>query len=222
MAKEWIDISVEMRDGMVHWPGDPECKVSLFVKLGDPIPGQPGKTIPCNLTQMSLSAHTGTHMDAPRHFIKDGRTMESLPLEAVVGPCRVIELKHKEAITVEELKPYKLKKGERVLFKTRNSTKSWKMAKTSVFDEKFIYIPASTAQYLVDCGIQTVGVDYLSVGGYMKDGVECHQILLGAEVWIIEGLNLAKIKPGKYDLICLPLKILGADGAPARAILKKR
>lgn len=222
MSKEWIDITVEMRDGMVHWPGDPECKISLFVKLGDPIPGQPGKTIPCNLTQMSLSAHTGTHMDAPRHFIKDGRTMESMPLEAVVGPCRVIELNHKKAITVEELKPYKLKKGERVLFKTRNSTKSWKMAKTSVFDEKFIYIPASTAQYLVDCGIQTVGVDYLSVGGYMKDGVECHQILLGAEVWIIEGLNLAKIEPGKYDLICLPLKILGADGAPARAILKKR
>ena len=222
MSKEWIDISVEMRDGMVHWPGDPECKVSLFVKLGDPIPGQPGKTIPCNLTQMSLSAHTGTHMDAPRHFIKDGRTMESMPLEAVVGPCRVIELKHKTAITVEELKPYKLKKGERVLFKTRNSTKSWKMAKTSVFDEKFIYIPADTAQYLVDCGIMTVGVDYLSVGGYQKDGVECHQILLGAEVWIIEGLNLAKIEPGKYDLVCLPLKILGADGAPARAILKKR
>ncbi len=222
MSKEWIDISVEMRDGMVHWPGDPECKISLFVKLGDPIPGQPGKTIPCNLTQMSLSAHTGTHMDAPRHFVKDGRTMEAMPIEAVVGPCRVIELKHKEAVTVEELKPYKLKKGERVLFKTRNSTKSWKMAKTSVFDEKFIYIPASTAQYLVDCGIQTVGVDYLSVGGYMKDGVECHQILLGAEVWIIEGLNLAKIEPGKYDLICLPLKILGADGAPARAILKKR
>lgn len=222
MSKEWIDISVEMRDGMVHWPGDPECKISLFVKLGDPIPGQPGKTIPCNLTQMQLSAHTGTHMDAPRHFVKDGRTMESMPLDAVIGPCRVIELKHKEAITVEELKPFKLKKGERVLFKTRNSTKSWKLAKTSTFDEKFIYIPTSTAQYLVDCGIQTVGVDYLSVGGWQKDGVECHQILLGAEVWIIEGLNLAKVEPGKYDLVCLPIKILGADGAPARAILKKR
>ncbi len=222
MSKDWIDISVEMRDGMVHWPGDPECKISLFVKLGDPIKGQKGKTIPCNLTQMSLSAHTGTHMDAPRHFIKDGRTMESMPLKAVVGRCRVIELKDKKAITVKELKPHKLKKGERVLFKTRNSTKSWKMAKTSKFDEKFIYIPADTAQYLVDCGIQTVGVDYLSVGGYMQDGVECHQILLGAEVWIIEGLDLSKVKPGKYDLVCLPLKILGADGAPARAILKKR
>ncbi len=148
--------------------------------------------------------------------------MEAMPIEAVVGPCRVIELKHKKAITVEELKPHKLRQGERVLFKTRNSTKSWKLAKTATFDENFIYIPADTAQYLVDRGVMTVGVDYLSVGGYMKDGVECHQILLGAEVWIIEGLNLAKIKPGNYELVCLPLKIVGADGAPARAILRKR
>jgi arylformamidase len=217
-----MDISVAMHDGMVHWPNDPECHVSLHVKLGDPIPGQPGKKIPCNLTKLSLSAHTGTHMDAPRHFVRDGRTMEAMPLDAVVGPCRVIELRHRTAITVEELRPFKLRRGERVLFKTRNSTRSWRMARTATFDEEFIYIPAPTAQYLVDRGIQTVGVDYLSVGGYQKDGVECHQILLGAEVWIIEGLNLAKIRPGNYDLVCLPLKIVGADGAPARAILRKR
>ena len=128
MAKNWIDISVEMRDGMVQWPGDPVCRVGLHVKLGDPIPGQPGKTIPCNLTTLSLSAHTGTHMDAPRHFVANGKTMETLPLDAVLGPCRVIELKDKTAITVAELKPHKLKRGERVLFKTRNSTRSWKLA----------------------------------------------------------------------------------------------
>ncbi len=222
MARLWMDISVEMRDGMVHWPGDPECHVGLHVKLGDPVPGQPGKTIPCNLTKLSLSAHTGTHMDAPRHFVAKGTTMETMPLDAVLGPCRVIELKHKTAITVDELKPHKLKRGERVLFKTRNSTKSWRMAKTSTFDVDFIHIPAATAQYLVDTGVMTVGVDYLSVGGYMKDGVECHQIMLGASkpIWIIEGLNLAKIKPGKYELACLPLKIVGADGAPCRAVLR--
>lgn len=222
MAKTWMDISVAMRDGMVHWPGDPECHVSLHVKLGDPMPGQPGKTIPCNLTKLSLSAHTGTHMDAPRHFVADGKTMETLPLDAVMGRCRVIELKHKSAITVDELKPWKLKPGERVLLKTRNSTRSWKLAKTGIFDEEFIYIPADTARYLVDCGVMTVGVDYLSVGGYKKDGAECHQIMLGAKcpIWIIEGLNLAKIKPGRYELACLPLKIVGADGAPCRAALR--
>src|SRR6185369_5665044 len=104
-----------MRDGMVHWPGDPDCHVSLHVKLGDPIAGQPGKTVPCNVTKLALCAHTGTHMDAPRHFIAHGKTMESLRLDAVMGPCRVIELKHKTVITVEELKPWALRQGERVL-----------------------------------------------------------------------------------------------------------
>ena len=180
------------------------------------------RSIPCNLTTLSLSAHTGTHMDAPRHFVAKGKTMETLPLDAVLGPCRVIELKHREAITVAELAPHKLKAGERVLFKTRNSTRSWKLARTSTFDENFIYIPADTAQYLVDCRVMTVGVDYLSVGGYNKDGVECHQIMLGARtpIWIIEGLNLAKVKPCRYELACLPLKIVGADGAPCRAALR--
>ena len=213
-TKPWIDISVPMHDGMVHWPGDPACKISLFVSI-------PGGA-PCNLTQMSLSAHTGTHMDAPRHFVARGRTMESLPLTAVMGPCRVIEIKHDSAITAAELAPHKLKRGERVLFKTRNSARSWKLAKKSVFDENFVYIPADTARYLVKRGVQTVGVDYLSVGGYKKDGVECHQIMLGAEIWIIEGLDLSRVKPGNYDLVCLPLKIVGADGAPARAVLRSR
>ena len=222
MSKPWMDITVTMRDGMLHWPGDPECRISLSVKLGDPIPGKPGKRYPCNLTTMSLSAHTGTHMDAPRHFIADGRTMESMPLAAVAGPCRVIPIRHPSQITVDELRPHRLKRGERILFKTRNSIKSWQLAKTSTFDTNYVYVPATTASYLVEHGVMTVGVDYLSIGGYQKDIVECHQILLGAEVWIIEGLDLSKIKPGLYDLVCLPLKILGADGAPARAILRGR
>jgi arylformamidase len=221
MRNPWIDISVTVRDGMVHWPGDSDCRVTLAVRLGSPLRGQRKKTSPCNVTRLSLSAHTGTHMDAPRHFIAKGRTMESLPLDVVVGPCRVIEIKHPGVITVAELRPHKLKRRERILFKTRNSVRSWKLAKTGRFDTKFVYIPAETARYLVERGVMTVGVDYLSVGGWQKDGVECHRILLGAEVWIIEGLDLSKVKPGAYDLVCLPLKILGSDGAPARAILRK-
>ena len=161
-------------------------------------------------------------MDAPRHFVADGDTMESLPLDAVIGPCRVVEIRNKHAITVEELHPHKLKRGERILFKTRNSTRSWKLANAGKFDRKFIYIPAETARYLVERGVMTIGVDYLSVGGWQKDSTECHQVLLGARVWIIEGLNLSGVKPGNYDLICLPLKILGSDGAPARAVLRMR
>jgi len=115
------------------------------------------------------------------------------------------------------LKDLRLLPGQRLLFKTRNSTRSWAM---SEFDKDFISIRADAAQLLVDLKIMTVGVDYLSIGGYGKDVVETHQIMLGAGMWVIEGLNLADIKPGYYDLICLPLKIAGADGAPCRAVLR--
>jgi arylformamidase len=207
----WIDISVPLFTGMAHWPGDPAFESSLAVSMAE------GKV--CNLTRFSTSAHIGTHMDAPRHFIRDGITMEKMPIEAVIGPCRVVPIRDRESIQPRELLPLKLKEGERILFKSRNSARSWKM---KTFDEDFIFISREGAQCLVDHGVQTVGVDYLSVGGFRKDGVETHNILLGACVWIIEGLDLSKIKPGKYDLICLPLKMAGADGAPARAILRAR
>ncbi len=209
MSKKWIDISVPNYQGMVHWPGDPafETRRVKSIERGDV----------CNLTHISLSAHTGTHMDAPLHFIRDGRAMEAFPPEATIGRARVIEIKDKVCIHDRELKSHKLKGGERVLFKTRNSRRSWK---TPAFDEDFIYISKEGAQHIVDCGVMTVGVDYLSVGGFKKDGVETHQILLGKEVWIIEGLNLARIKPGTYDLVCLPIHLQGSDGAPARAVLR--
>jgi len=206
---EWMDISVPLYTGMAHWPGDPAFQAGRekSIDRGDV----------CNLTKFSTSAHIGTHMDAPLHFIKGGISMERMPLSATLGACRVVEIKGKIAITAEELQPHKLKRGERVLFKTRNSRRSWKMKK---FDEDFVYISKEAAQLIADRGVMTVGVDYLSVGGFRKDGVETHNILLGARVWIIEGLNLSKVASGSYELACLPLKILGADGAPARAVLR--
>ncbi len=208
---KWIDISVPLYPNMVHWPGDPGFERSLFKSMarGDV----------CNVSQFSSCAHMGTHMDAPLHFIQDGVSMEKMPIDAVIGPCRVVEIKHRVAITPEELKPLRLQRGERILFKTRNSRRSWKMKS---FDEDFIYISKEGAQHIVDCGVMTVGVDYLSVGGFRKDGVETHHVLLGAKVWIIEGLNLAKVSVGKYELVCLPLKIEGSDGAPARAVLRAK
>src|SRR5262245_41674454 len=105
MTHPWQDVSVRIHDGLVHWPGDADCRVSLAVKLGARDPRQRGKVSPCNVTHLSLSAHTGTRMDAPRHFVAKGRTMESLPLDAVIGPCRVIRIKHPRIISVEELRP---------------------------------------------------------------------------------------------------------------------
>jgi arylformamidase len=157
-------------------------------------------------------------MDAPRHFLADGKGIETMTIDATIGPARVIAIQHAELIQVQELEPHHLQKGERVLFKTRNSAHHWK---TDTFQEKFVYIPEATAHYLAKCAIQTVGVDYLSVGGYKVDGAETHRALLAAGIWIIEGLNLEHVQPGNYELICLPLKIVGSDGAPARAVLRR-
>jgi arylformamidase len=210
MKSEFIDVSIPLRNGMVHWPGDaPFSRLqTLHIANGDA----------CNLSQISTSAHIGTHMDAPRHFLADGKGIETMPIAATIGPARVIEIQNPDRIPIHELEPHHLAKGERVLFKTANSANHWKVHE---FQEKFVYIPQDTAHYLAKCEVQTVGVDYLSVGGYEIDSAETHRALLGAGIWIIEGLNLEHVEPGDYELICLPLKIVGSDGAPARAVLRR-
>jgi|ERR1043166_517506 arylformamidase len=205
----WIDISVPLRPGMVQWPGDPKLRVERIRDMAN------GEI--CNVSTLSMCVHTGTHMDAPLHFIADARSMEKMPLDATIGPARVIESKDRESIKAEELRPHKIQPGERILFKTRNSRTSWN---SDLFDEDFVYISQEAARYLARCRIRSVGVDYLSVGGFKRDAVETHRALLGAGIWIIEGLNLARIKSGRYELVCLPLKVLGVEGAPARAVLR--
>jgi arylformamidase len=194
---------------MVHWPDNPPVKIERMKDMD--------KGAICNVSVMSLGAHTGTHMDAPLHFIKSGKSLDKLPPDATIGPARVVEIKDREMVRPDELRKHNLRRGERILLKTRNSSRCWK---TDAFVKDFVYISREAAQYVVDRGIRTLGVDYLSVGGFYRDGLETHRILLGAEVWIIEGINLSKVKPGKYELVCLPLKVLGSDGAPARALLR--
>jgi arylformamidase len=209
MPKKWIDVSVTIKSGMAHWPDNPEVKVERMKDMdcGDV----------CNVSVLSLGSHTGTHMDSPLHFINGAKSLDKMPLDATIGPARLIEIKDKESIKPAEIANCKFKAGERILFKTINSRKSWKMDQ---FDEDFVYISKEAAAILAKAKIRTVGVDYLSVGGYRKDGIETHRALLGAGIWVIEGLNLAKVKPGRYELCCLPLKVLNSDGAPARALLR--
>lgn len=209
MPKQWIDISVALHSGMVHWPGDPATTIERVANMD--------KGSVCNVSEMRMCAHAGTHMDGPVHFIKDGDGLDMLPFDATIGPARVIEIKDKESVKPGELHSHKLRRGERILLKTRNSKRCWK---TNEFVKDFVYISKEAAQYLVDRGVRTIGLDYLSVGGFFRDGVETHQILLGAKIWIIESLNLSKIKPGTYELLCLPIKVRGSDGAPARALLR--
>ena len=205
----WIDISMPVHSGMVVWPGDSEVVVERVLSLEN--------GGPFNLTQCSFTAHTGTHMDAPSHYLAQGPAMDALELDAVLGPCRVIEIHDREAVRTAEL-PDNLQRGERVLFKTDNSSKSIALER---FAEDFVYVSKEAAHALVSAGVLTVGIDYLSVGGFRHDLAETHLILLGAGIWVIEGLDLSRVEPGRYELACLPLRLVGADGAPARAALRK-
>jgi arylformamidase len=209
MADEWIDVSVPLHLGMVHWPDNPPVSIErmLDINRGDV----------CNVSKMSLGVHTGTHMDAPIHFLRDGIGIDQMPLTAAMGQARVIEIGDLVSIKPEELVGHAIRRGERILFKTRNSPGCWQ---TDDFVEDFVYIAHEAAQYLATIGVQTVGVDYLSVGGSHVDGPETHRALLEAGIWIIEGLNLSQVQPGIYELICLPLRIVGGDGAPSRALLR--
>ena len=209
MTEDWIDVSVPLRSGMVHWPDNPPVSIErmLDIERGDV----------ANVSRLSLGVHTGTHMDAPVHFFRTGKGIDTMPLSATIGLARVIEIRDPESIKPEELYPYQIQPGERILFKTRNSARCWQ---SDDFVEDFVYISQEAARYLAAQQVQTVGVDYLSVGGFFKDGVETHYALLEAGIWVIEGLDLSKVEPGIYELICLPLKIEGSDGAPSRAILR--
>jgi arylformamidase len=157
-------------------------------------------------------------MDAPLHFIRNGRTIDEMPLDATVGRARVVQIDDPKSIKREELLAQAISAGERILFKTANSAKAWSSDK---FEEDFVFIAQDAARYLAERGVLCVGVDYLSVGGFHEDGPETHHALLEAGVWIIEGLDLKAIEPGEYDMACLPLKLIGAEGAPARAILRR-
>jgi arylformamidase len=194
----WIDISVPLTSGMPHWPGDPEPIISS--------------------TMLTMSPHTGTHIDAPRHYIPGATSISAMPLSATVGEARVIEICDVNVIKKAELRFHEIQQAERILLKTRNSEECWP---NPAFTKNYVSITPPTAEYLVECGIRCVGIDYLSIGPYGKVGDETHRILLEAGIWIIEGLNLSMVEAGRYDLICLPIVLAGCDGAPARAIVRK-
>ncbi|MCL5744551.1 MAG: cyclase family protein [Acidobacteria bacterium] len=170
-----------------------------------------------NLSQASMSLHTGTHMDAPMHFLREGKGLDTMPLEATVGRARIIEVQDGTSIKAAEIAAHRIHPGERILFKTRNSARCWT---TPEFVADFVHIANDAARLLAEARALAVGIDYISVGSAGEDGDETHRILLRAGIWIIEGLDLSKVGPGDYELICLPLKVVDADGAPARAIVR--
>jgi arylformamidase len=192
-------VSVPIRPGMPIWPGDPQLEVGLADAIAE--------GAEANVTRVTLGAHTGTHVDAPVHFLQGADGVEALPLDALVGACLVVEAEDVDG----ELPAAAVPAGaERVLFKTRNA----ELWERDGFVEGSVCLSAAAAREVVRRGIRLVGIDYLTIGG-----PEAHRILLAAGVVPLEGLDLRAVDPGDYRIVCLPLKLVGSDGGPARTVL---
>ena len=207
---EIIDITTPVSPKSVMWPDDepPSREFTSHIDRGDP----------STVSHWRLSAHTGTHVDARMHFIPDGRGMDDLDLSRSVGLCRVVDLGHVQGhISRADLEAEEVAGQARLLFKTRNSNLG--LMQREKFEEGYVAISKDAAEYLVEIGVETVGVDYLSVEPFEDKEFNTHHTLLGADVVVLEGLVLGGVEPGEYFLACLPLKLAGSDGSPARAIL---
>jgi arylformamidase len=204
----WIDVSVPIRSGMLHWPGNPAIVITQTEHIG--------RGDVATVSSLALGVHTGTHIDAPGHFILDGAGVDSFGLDRLMGPARVIDLGEITRIRPSDLERQGVGAGDRVLFKTRNS-RFWR---EKAFRTDYTCLEPETAVWLAERKVLTVGIDYLSIAP-MDAPVETHVPLLAEGICIIEGLDLSSVGPGLYDLICLPLRLEEPDGAPARVVLRK-
>jgi arylformamidase len=207
------DVSVALSNDIPTYPGDPGIKISMWSTLagGDQ----------ANVSQLNFGAHTGTHVDAPAHFLEGAAGVESLPLDILIGPTEVIEVPNGSLMIDEDFVTKNCEPGTpRILFKTRNSA-FWKDSGRG-FRTDYTYLEPRAAAKLVEQGTKLVGIDYLSVEEFKSDGFQTHHVLLSHGVVIVEGLDLDGVPAGRYELICLPLRIRGGsgDGAPARAVLR--
>jgi arylformamidase len=205
---ETFDISQTIREGMAVWPGDQKFRLRWTMRLGA------GDT--CNVSAVTMSTHTGTHLDAPYHFDNSGPDIGSVALSHYLGPVRVLTLQTDGAITAQELERLDWQGVERVLFKTRASD-----LPEDQFDRSFVCLREDAAEFLGKRGLLLVGTDAPSIDAFESETLSSHKILLKYGVAILEGARLAHVPPGDYELICLPLKLRGLDGSPVRAILRK-
>lgn len=207
----WIDVSRPIVPGMPTFEGDPQVRFELAASMAD------GAI--CNVTRLDLGAHTGTHLDAPGHFIAGAPLSEAIDLEALIGPAVVVDATGATGhLTADDVESFDIPAAEtRVLFKTRN-TALWD---AEGFSTAFLAIAADGAAALVERNIRLVGIDYLSVAPF-DDPAPTHRTLLGAGVAVLEGLDLRPVEPGPYEMFCLPIRLVGSDGAPARVLLRQR
>lgn len=204
-----FDVTIPLDENLPVYPGNTPFSLEPIKRLsrGDS----------SNVSSFHLSAHSGTHVDAPRHFFDDGVGADALPLELLLGRARVIEVESRSGVGRDELAGLDLSDDLRVLIKTRNS----RLWGSREFRSDYVGVTEEGARYLLGQGVKVVGIDYLSVEQFKKPGAPAHRVLLGGGVVIIEGLNLRDVEPGTYEMLCLPLRVVGADGAPARVLLRR-
>ena len=192
---------------MIVLPGDPlpEFEETNSISRGDPY----------NLTSITLTTHTGTHIDVPKHFYDNGLTIDRLDLQNLMGAARIIEIRGRRPITRADLEPHAIRPKEIILLKTDNSS----LVTKDAFDPGFTYLALDAAQYLAEVGIRTLGFDYLSIEDVESQALEVHRTLLGRNIVIIEGLDMSLVGPGEFQMIALPLRIRDGNGSPARVIL---
>lgn len=202
------DITVPISPALPVYPGDPLVEITPIAQIaaGDM----------ANVSRIVLSSHSGTHIDAPRHFFPNGRSVDALDMRVLLGPVRICELHQTHHITAQDLQHLALQNCQRILFKTSNSTLWSKPG----FQTDYIALTESAAAFLLALHVQLIGIDYLSVDAFVRQDFPVHRLLLSAGVVILEGLNLQAVPPGDYELVVLPLLLQNGDGAPARAILR--
>jgi arylformamidase len=205
---KFIDVSVPLDGNLASYPGNTPFSLEAVKRIAN------GDS--SNVSSLHISAHAGTHVDAPRHFFDNGLGVDALPIEMLIGRARVIEVTSRRGIGADELIGADLSEEVRVLIKTHNS----KLWGSPEFHRDYVGVTEAGAKHLVDHGIKLVGVDYLSVEEFKKPGAPAHRVLLGGGTIVIEGLNLRDVEPGVYEMFCLPLRVVGADGAPARVVLR--
>jgi arylformamidase len=204
-----IDVSVPLDASLPTYPGNTPFSLEAIKRISR------GES--SNVSSVHMSAHTGTHVDAPRHFFDGAPGVDQLPLEMLIGRVRVIEIRSRKGIGPDELSESDLSEDVRVLIKTSNS----RLWGSPEFNPEYLGVTEAGAKHLIGHGIKVLGVDYLSVEQFKQPGAPAHHVLLGGGTIVIEGLNLRDVDPGVYEMFCLPLRIVGADGAPARVVLRQ-
>lgn len=203
------DVTVPLAPGMLTYPGDPPFEIEPVHEVGE---------APFRLSRMVLTTHSGTHVDAPAHFLAGGATIDQLPLEILLGKARVVELSTRERVDRADLEALDLADDLRVLLKTRMSGQMLKAG----YQEDHLYLTVDAAHYLAQAGLKLVGFDYLSIDRFGSADFPAHHALLEAGVVLVEGLDLSEVEAGEYEMSCLPLRVGGGDAAPARVVLRTR